>query len=165
MEPRIEPPSPDTTSRLLREAVQGGDGLDFLQGVLAGELPISPLLDALGVQLVSAERGTVTVAAAPLPVHFNAKGTGHGGFISTLLDAALGFAIESMSPPGTMWTTTDLHVRFRRPMTAESVLVTATGTVEHYGRSTATASGQVTDAAGKVLATATAAMFAIRNGS
>ncbi|GAA4373193.1 PaaI family thioesterase [Paeniglutamicibacter cryotolerans] len=165
MEPRCEPPSLDATSRLLREEVQGRDGLDFLRAMLAGELPISPLLDALGIALVSAERGGAGVAATPLPIHFNAKGTGHGGFISTLLDAALGFAVESMSDAGTMWTTTDLQVRFLRPMTASSGLVTATGTVGHYGRATATASGEVRDAGGRILATATAGLFALRNGA
>lgn len=164
MEPRFEPPSPDATSRLLRGEVQGRDGLDFLRAVMAGQLPTSPLLEALGISLVAAERGVVSVAATPLPLHFNAKGTGHGGFISTLLDAALGFSIESMSDAGTMWTTTDLHVRFRRPVTADSGLVTATGRVEHYGRATATASGELSDSGGRVLATATAAMFAIRDG-
>ena len=118
--------------------------------------------EALDVRTVAAERGEVTLSTVPRPQHFNTIGTGHGGFLSTLLDSATGLAVSSMASDGTVWTTTDLHVRFRRPMTAESGTVTAVGRVEHYGRSLATASGEVRDGQGRVLATATASLFALR---
>lgn len=149
-------------SEMLREKVEQMHGMDFLQAVIAGELPESPLLQCLGVRTVAATEGTVTLETTPQPQHFNTIGTGHGGFISTLLDAALGLAVDTLTPAGTVWTTMDLHVRFRRAMTADSGLVTARGQVDHHGRSTAVSSGEVRDGAGRVLATATASLLALR---
>lgn len=56
-----------------------------------------------------------------------------------------------------------LHVRFRRPMTSQSGTITAVGRVEHHGRSTAVSAGEVRDGEGRILATATASLFALRN--
>lgn len=150
-------------SERLRRESGSRQGLDFLRAIIAGELPESPLLTALDVRTVQADEGTVRLETAPRSQQFNTIGTGHGGFLSTLLDTALGFSVESLSPAGTTWTTTDLHVRFRRPMTAHSGTVSTLGRVEHYGRSTAIASGEVHDGEGRVLASATASFFALRH--
>jgi uncharacterized protein (TIGR00369 family) len=149
-------------SKALRERVQAMHGLDFLRAVIAGELPESPLLESLAVRTVAATPGEVVLATEPQPQHFNTIGTGHGGFLSTLLDTALGLAVDTVTPAGTIWTTTDLHVRFRRPMTADSGTITATGRVEHHGRSTSVSAGEVRDGEGRILATATASLFALR---
>ncbi|MGJ9402932.1 PaaI family thioesterase [Arthrobacter sp. KK5.5] len=152
-----------TASKELRNKVETMHGLDFLKAVVAGELPESPLIEALGVRTAAASPGEVTLLTEPLPQHFNTIGTGHGGFLSTLLDTALGLAVDTLTPAGTIWTTTDLHVRFRRPMTSQSGTITAVGRVEHHGRSTAVSAGEVRDGEGRILATATASLFALRN--
>ena len=153
----------DQVSKALRERMDNMHGLDFVRALVAGELPESPLIDALGVRTAAAAPGEAVLETTPQPQHFNIIGTGHGGFLSTLLDTALGLAVQTMTEPGVVWTTTDLHVRFRRPMTADSGRVVATGRVEHLGRSTATAAGEVRDGEGRVLASATASFFALRN--
>lgn len=150
-------------SERLRRESGTRQGLDFLRAIIAGELPESPLLTALGVRTVHADEGTVRLETEPQAQQFNTIGTGHGGFLSTLLDTALGFSVESLSPAGTTWTTTDLQVRFRRAMTVDSGTVTSVGRVEHYGRSTAIASGEVSDGSGRILASATASFFALRH--
>lgn len=160
-----QPQDTDITAvsdRLRRES-GSRQGLDFLRAIIAGDLPESPLLTALGVRTVQADEGAVRLETVPQSQQFNTIGTGHGGFLSTLLDTALGFSVESLSPAGTTWTTTDLHVRFRRPMTVDSGVVSTVGRVEHYGRSTAIASGEVRDGEGRILASATASFFALRN--
>lgn len=149
-------------SEQLRRESGSRRGLDFLRAIIAGDLPESPLLTALAVRTVQADEGSVRLETEPHAQQFNTIGTGHGGFLSTLLDTALGFSVESLSPAGTTWTTTDLHVRFLRPMTVDSGVVSAVGRVEHYGRSTAIASGEVHDGRGRVLASATASFFALR---
>ncbi|GAA1357247.1 hypothetical protein GCM10009596_07900 [Arthrobacter rhombi] len=153
----------NAVSEQLRRETGARQGLDFLRAIISGELPESPLLTALGVHTVHADAGTVRLETVPQSQQFNTIGTGHGGFLSTLLDTALGFSVESLSPAGTTWTTTDLHVRFRRPMTVDSGVVSAVGHVEHYGRSTAIASGEVRDGEGRILASATASFFALRD--
>jgi uncharacterized protein (TIGR00369 family) len=149
-------------STALRGRVESMHGMDFLRAVIAGDLPESPLIASLGVRTVAAAEGEVTLRTVPQPQHFNTIGTGHGGFLATLLDTALGLAVDTLTPAGTVWTTTDLHVRFRRPMTADSGTVTAVGRVDHHGRSTSVCSGEVCDGEGRVLATATASLFALR---
>lgn len=158
---RAEAAAITAVSEQLRHASGTRPGLDFLRAIIAGDLPESPLLTALGVRTAQAEEGTVRLETRPQAQQFNTIGTGHGGFLSTLLDTALGFSVESLSPAGTTWTTTDLHVRFRRPMTVESGVVSAVGRVEHYGRSTAIASGEVRDGEDRILASATASFFAL----
>jgi len=145
----------------LRRESGSRQGLDFLRAIIAGDLPESPLLTALAVRTVHAEEGSVRLETEPHAQQFNTIGTGHGGFLSTLLDTAPGFSVGSLSPAGTTWTTTDLHVRFLRPMTVDSGVVSAVGHVEHYGRSTAIAAGEVLDGRGRVLASATASFFAL----
>jgi uncharacterized protein (TIGR00369 family) len=149
-------------SKMLRERVENMQGMDFVRALIEGDLPESPLIEALGVRTASAAPGEASLETTPQPQQFNIIGSGHGGFLSTLLDTALGLAVQTMTEPGVVWPTTDLHVRFRRPMTADSGRVVATGRVEHLGHSTATAAGEVRDGEGRVLATATASFFALR---
>lgn len=79
-------------------------------------------------------------------------GTVHGGVIATLLDSAMGCAIQTTLPAGMTYTTMALQVRFVRPATEPSGRVSCDATVVHRGGRVATAEGRVTDADGRLLA-------------
>lgn len=123
------------------------DGLAILERIIDGRLPMSPIADTLDFRLVEAERGRVVVEATPAVFGYNLIGTMHGGYIATLLDTALGCAVCSMVPEGRGYTTTDLSIRYVRPVTEATGLLRVEGRIINAGRRMATAEGTVCRAA------------------
>jgi uncharacterized protein (TIGR00369 family) len=90
----------------------------------------------------------------PSEYHYNPAGVVHGGMAATLLDSAMGIAVLSSLPAGMIFTTLELKVNFLRAMTTTTGEVRAEGNVVHLGRTTAVVEARLTDATGKLLATA-----------
>lgn len=86
------------------------------------------------------------------PQHLNMRGVAHGGVVAALLDTALGGAVVAAIPPEWWCATTSLSVQFLEG--ARRGELVATGTCLRRGRSTAFASGEVRDTAGRLIATA-----------
>jgi acyl-CoA thioesterase len=76
------------------------DGLAYVRGVRDGELPPDPMMEALGIRVVEAEPGHVVLEAVPAGQHLNLGGQVHGGFLSTMMDCATGFALQTTVPAG-----------------------------------------------------------------
>jgi uncharacterized protein (TIGR00369 family) len=87
----------------------------------------------------------------------------HGGIITTLMDNALGSAVQSVLPAGRVATTMDLHTRFHRPVTAATGKVFADAHVVHAGRRTATSEAHLVDANGTVYATGTSTLMILED--
>ncbi len=134
-------------------------GLEFLQATIRGEVPESPMMCTLGVRTVEAEPGRVVMQAPTEMFQFNTIGTGHGGFLATLLDTVMGSAVHSRLPAQQGFTTLDIQVRYRKAMKPDAGVVTVVGIAEHVGRTTGTASATVTNEDGAVLATATSTLL------
>ena len=136
----------------MSDAQEQPDGLQMVQtALLRGGLK-APIGQLLGFELVEAERGRVVFEGMPAQRFLNPLGTVHGGWISTLLDSAMGCAVHSMLKPGTGFTTVDMTVSFVRPVFPSSGTLTCEGKIIHSGGRIATAEGRVTDAAGKLIA-------------
>ena len=131
------------------------DGLGQLEAMIAGDLPHPPIMDTLGMTDLRAERGRVVVEMPAAGFHYNPLGSVHGGVISTMLDTAAGCAVHSTMAVGELYTSLDLTVKFLRPVTVESGLLTCEGTVIQRGRRTALAQAQLSDEAGRLVAHAT----------
>ncbi|RYB88725.1 PaaI family thioesterase [Nocardioides glacieisoli] len=131
------------------------DGLGQLEAMIAGEMPHPPVMDTLGMTDMRAERGRVVVEMPAAGFHYNPLGSVHGGVISTMLDTAAGCAVHSTMAVGEFYTSLDLTVKFLRPVTVESGLLTCEGSVIQRGRRTALAQAQLSDAAGRLVAHAT----------
>ena len=86
---------------------------------------------------------------------YNPLGSVHGGAIATLLDSVMGCAVHSMLPAGRGYTTLEIKVNYVRALSAETGDGTAIGRAVHVGRQTALAEATLTDAAGRLHATAT----------
>jgi len=110
------------------------------------------LLDA---RMESVRPGQVTFACETRGDFANPMGVLHGGITATMLDSAMGCAVMSALPAGVGYTTVDLAVTHLRPVPLDGVTVVAEGRTIHVGGRVATASGTLTDPAGRVLATAT----------
>jgi uncharacterized protein (TIGR00369 family) len=115
----------------------------------------------LGLRLVEAEAGRVVFAGTATDAFYNGWGVAHGGFAATLLDSALGCAINTMMPPGRTFTTLELQINYTRPITREAGELRCEARVIHLGSRVATSDGRIVDAAGKLYAHGTTTCVAI----
>jgi uncharacterized protein (TIGR00369 family) len=136
--------------------VRAMSGLEYLRHALEQGLRPPPICALLDFRSVRFEHGLAVLEAMPAEFHYNMLGTVHGGFAATLLDSALGGAVHSTLPPGFGYATVDLQVKFVRPMTAETGLVTCEGRVINVGARIGMADARLTDAKGKLYAHGTA---------
>src|SRR6202140_3317867 len=75
-------------------------GLEFVQGLVDGTLPLNTIAKTLGYDVSEAASGRVIVTAEPSDVHLNPAGTVHGGLAATLLDSCMGLAVQSTLEKG-----------------------------------------------------------------
>jgi len=127
-------------------------GLEFVQGLVNGTLPLNPMAQTLGYDIVEVSKGRVVAAAEPHAGHLNPSGTVHGGLAATLLDSCMGLAIQSMLDKGFGQVTLEFKISLVRPITPQTGLVRAEGMVITCGRRVGTAEGKLTDKEGRVLA-------------
>src|SRR5579862_9866785 len=92
------------------QALRTMRGIDSLRAMVAGELPPPPVAFLLDMRLVEVEEGRVVFAGEPAEYQYNPLGSVHGGVTATLLDSALGCAVQSVLPQGTGYTTIELKV-------------------------------------------------------
>ena len=126
-------------------------GLEFVQGLADGTLPLNTIARTLGYEVAEAESGRVVVTAEPSADHLNPAGTVHGGLAATILDSCMGLAIQSTLAKGAGSTTLEFKISFVRPITPETGLIRAEGTVLSRGRRVGVADGRVTDSKGRLL--------------
>ncbi len=129
-------------------------GLDYQRAMLAGQLPPPPISALMGMRSISVEEGVVVFGCEPDESAYNPIGLVHGGLVCTLLDSVAGCAVQTTLPVGTGYTSLEIKVNFLRPVRAGEGELTATGRVTKPGRRAAFAEGEVRDAAGRLVATA-----------
>jgi uncharacterized protein (TIGR00369 family) len=127
-------------------------GLEFIQGLVDGTLPLNPIAETLGYDVTEMVRGRVIVTAKPNGTHLNPAGTVHGGLAATMLDSCMGLAIQSLLAKGVRSTTLEFKISLLRPITPETGLIKAEGVVLSCGRRVGTAEGRITDQQGRLLA-------------
>jgi len=126
-------------------------GLEFVQGLVDGTLPLNTMARTLGYDVVETTEGRVVVAAEPSDVHLNPAGTVHGGFAATLLDTCMGLAVQTTLEKGVAQTTVEFKITLVRPITPATGLIRAEGVVLSRGRRIGTAEGRITDRQGRLL--------------
>ena len=136
----------------LTDTRRGLSGIEYFRKMMAGELPPPAMLELFGIRLVEVEEGRVVFSATAEARFYNGTGVAHGGFAATLLDTALGCAINSAMPVGRRFTTLELKVNLTRPLTKEAGLLRCEANVVHVGGRTATSEGRIVDAKGKLYA-------------
>jgi uncharacterized protein (TIGR00369 family) len=127
-------------------------GLEFVQGLVDGTLPLNTIAQTLGYDVTEAVSGRVVVTAEPSGIQLNPAGTVHGGLAATLLDSCMGLAIQSTLEKGVSQTTLEFKISLLRPITPEAGMIKAEGIVLSRGRRVGTAEGRVTDGNGRLLA-------------
>jgi uncharacterized protein (TIGR00369 family) len=127
-------------------------GLDFVQGLASGALPLNTIAQTLGYDVAEAESGRVVITLVPSDAHLNPAGTVHGGLTATLLYWCLGRPINSTLDQGVSQTTLEFKISLLRPITPGTGEVRAEGRVLNCGRRVGTAEGRVMDGKGRLLA-------------
>lgn len=146
------------------QEVRGMNGLEIMQAMLAGRFPYPPIAETLDFFLVEVGKGEAVFQGTPQFAHLNPMGTVHGGWYATLLDSAVGCAVQSMLEAGQGYTTAELSVNLVRGARLDGGPLRAIGKVLHCGRQLATAEGRIVDAEGRLYAhaTTTCLVFAAR---
>jgi uncharacterized protein (TIGR00369 family) len=144
--------------------VIGKTGMEVMQAMLRGELPYPPIAKTLDFSLLEVSPGRAVFQGTPGPLHLNPMGTIHGGWYATLLDSALGCAINTMLPAGSGYTTAELSVNLVRAIGSKAPRVRAEGKVIHCGRQLATAEARLYGPDGTIYAhgTTTCLVFELK---
>ena len=98
---------------------------------------------ALNFRLIEAERGEAVFRGAPTRDHMNPMGQVHGGWTGAILDSAMGCAVQTVLEPGQLYTTLEYKVNITRSI-PPGTEVEARARVQHSGRRTAVAAGEIT---------------------
>ncbi len=122
-----------------------------------------PIGRTLGFSLIEVGEGHALFEGTPDERVYNPLGGVHGGYAATLLDSACGIAVHSRLEAGQRYTTLELKVSYLRGMSAATGTVRAEGTVISMGRRVAFAEAKLTDANGRLMATATSTLLVIND--
>ena len=138
----------------------GLSGLEQLRALMdTGKLP--GIGKSLQFTLTDVNEGRAVFEGVPGTHAYNPIGMVHGGYAAALLDSACGCAIHSSLAAGQKYTTLELKVAYHRAMTVDTGPVRAVGTVSSIGRRAGFAEAKLTDARGKLLASATSTLLII----
>ena len=138
------------------ERILSMSGLDFMQAMRDGHISRPPISALMNYTLDTVEAGKVVFRGVPEFQHTNPMGGVHGGWYGTLLDSCMSCAVMTMTPKGSVYTTLEYKVNLTGAIPV-GVEIIATGTIDHAGRSTGVASGEIRDAvSGKLYATGSA---------
>ena len=134
-------------------------GLETLEAIRDGILPPAPIAKLVQMDITSLEEGRVEFTCTLDESVYNPIGVVHGGLVCTLLDTVAGCAVHTTLPAGMAYTSIELKVNYLRAVHATSGPLTAIGRVGKPGRRVAFAEGEVLDAAGRTVATATSSLL------
>jgi len=131
-------------------------GLELMRWVQANRTADVPSIGRLlGMRFDEVEHGRIVMSLDTRPDFANPLGTVHGGITATLLDSVMACAVHTTLPAGLGYTTLELKVNYIRAVGTDGQTLTATGTVIHAGRRSATAEGTILDVQGRLIAHAT----------
>ncbi len=143
---------------LVDEVAGGLDGLSQLRALMAsGRKP--GILVALDFEFVEVEAGKAVFAGTPGEHAYNPIGAVHGGYAATLLDSACGCAVHSRLTASQAFTTLELKVAYHKAITKDTGLLRAEGRLLSFGQRVAFAEARLTDAGGKLYASATSTLL------
>ncbi|WAJ44997.1 PaaI family thioesterase [Mycobacterium sp. Aquia_216] len=157
----------DAQSRLItwrdpmttQATVASMSGLSYWQAVADGHLPPPPIGELVQMRVVAVENGRITFSCTPDASMYNPLGMVHGGAVCTLLDTVAACALHTTLPQGVAYTSVEIKVNYLKAVTVDSGPLTAVGSVIKAGSRIGFAEGQVTDAAGKLVATASTTLL------
>jgi uncharacterized protein (TIGR00369 family) len=135
-----------------QETLLSMSGLEVMEAIRDGRLPSPPIALHLNYHVHAVEPGRVAFRGTPTRDVLNPMGSVHGGWYGTLLDSAMACAVMTTVPKGSFYTTLEYKVNIVRPIPVATG-IEAVGHVQHAGRSTGVAAGEIRDLSGRLYAT------------
>ena len=126
-------------------------GLEYLKRSIA-EQKVSPMAETMSMRLIDVSDGSATLEALPLPKYYNPQMRVHGGYAATLIDSALGCAVQTKLPANIGYGTIELKVNYVRRIDASISKLLCIGNVIHAGRTMFTAEAKIVDEEGRLYA-------------
>jgi uncharacterized protein (TIGR00369 family) len=143
---------------LVEEIGAGLPGIEQLRAMIStGRRP--GIADSLDFRLVEVSEGVAVFAGTPGQHAYNPLGVVHGGYAATLLDSACGCAVHTRLSAQQAYTTLELKVAFHKAVTDGTGPLRAEGRVLSLGRRVAFSEGKLTDANGRLYASATSTLL------
>ena len=128
-------------------------GLEFMQAMRDGGIALPPISNLMNYTIDEVAAGKAVFRGTPEFRHTNPAGGVHGGWYGTLLDTCMSCAVMTVTPKGSVYTTLEYKVNMIGAIPVGTEIL-ATGTIDHAGRSTGVARGEIRDASsGKLYAT------------
>lgn len=116
------------------QQVIGKTGLQVMTDLLEGELPHPYMADTFDCELIEVGEGLAIFQATPQLKHYNPLGSVHGGWYATLLDFALGCAVQTKLPAGLGYTTSQINLNIVRAANTKTGPLRCVGHAIHVGR-------------------------------
>ncbi len=135
----------------MNDQTSGLSGIDYLRHAIATGHS-SAMADTLGMRLIAVAGGTATFEAYPSEKFYNPHHRVHGGFAATLIDSAMGCAVQTRLPAGMQYGTIEMKVSYVRKIDAASGRLLCTATVLHSGRTMFTADAKLVGDDGQLYA-------------
>jgi len=120
-------------------------GLDYLTAVKDGKLPISPFGRLLDYRIAEVRPGYAVLELKPKEYHCNPTGQVHGGVASSLLDSAMGCAVQATLERGVGYATLEIKVNFVRSLASHIPCVRCEAKTLHVGGRIITVEGKLCD--------------------
>jgi len=133
----------------------GKSGLEVMHAMMNGQLPYAEFARHLTFYAIAAHQGSAVFQGTPQREYLNPMGTIHGGWMTSILDSALGCAVLSSLPPGQVYTTAGLETRYVKALTLDVRRVRAEATVTRIEGRTALAEANLVGPDGTLYAKAT----------
>ena len=141
-----------------RAGRQGLSGLEYLQGIVAGRFPPPPIASLVDSRLVAVADGEAVFRCIPDAAFLNPLGLVHGGLLCTLMDSAMGVAVQTKLPASTGAASIELKVSFLKPLPYDGSELEVRGRALRVGRRVAFAEGHAYDPQGVLVGHATSSL-------
>ena len=142
-----------------QETAASMSGLAYWRAVADGRMPQPPIAELMRMRVVEVQNGRITFSCAPDASMYNGLGMVHGGAVCTLLDTAAACALHTTLPEGVSYTSVEIKVNYLKAVTVAGGPLTAVGTVVKAGSRIGFSEANITDASGKLVATATSTLL------
>jgi len=143
---------------VLSGAARKLSGREVLEAIIEGRLPAPPMASLVGARLISVGDGEALFRCTPDESAYNPIGMVHGGLLCTLLDFAIGAAMQSRLPAGAVGSSIEIKVSFLKPLRADAGTIDAHGRVLRAGARVAFAEAHAHDRGGELVGHATSSI-------
>lgn len=107
------------------EQIAGKSGLEIMQAMMSGELPCAECANSLRYCAIKVAPGYALFQGATNRSQRSPMGTIHGGWISSMLDSAMGYAVMSTLSPCILYSVTGFDVKYEKFLTLKTQRVRA----------------------------------------